>query len=147
METGYINLIAEQVATHLGIDPIPTFGRFMKYNGHAKASYYGRKNVFTLPEWLENENNFYQIACIAHEVSHFVDIKGGHRRTFRQSEIKALALFDLQPHYVYGLRYFQWLTILGTNTVVWSHNTAKTKLRSTRQSWREMYENESLNDY
>jgi hypothetical protein len=147
LETGYINLIAEQIAKHLGIAVIPTFGRFMKHHGHAKRSYYGRENVFTLPIWLENENNFYQIATIAHEVSHFVDLRNGHGKTFRNAEISALAMFDLEPHYVYGLRYFQWLTIAGTNVVVWSHGTAKTKLRLTRQSWRETMETEGMYDY
>lgn len=126
METGYINYVAEMVAKHLGITPIPTFGRWNKHSGHAKRSYYNRENVFTIAQWAKNENRFLQTYFIVHEVCHFYDYTDGHGGKFREAEAKALALFDMEAQYGWGKRYPYALTVFGTT--VWSNATAKTQL-------------------
>lgn len=131
METGFINLIAETTARNIGLDITPTFGRWNNNRGHATKRYYSRENVFTLPHWLKNENRFYQIAYIAHEVCHFGDDDwhtGGHNPTFYENERNALASFDMEPQYYHGYRYVQALYLLGTKVPLWTKRMAATKL-------------------
>jgi len=54
------------------------------------------KNYITLPKWLDHYDEQYQIYYAVHETCHYGYYPKGHNLSFKTSEDKALALWDIK---------------------------------------------------
>ena len=62
-----------------------------------KKVYQGRANKYyiTIPQWVANYDELYQIYYAVHETCHYLMNNKNHKDKFKKDEDKALALWDM----------------------------------------------------